>query len=463
MQLPQRDEVVGWIDLPVMDVQGQTIGPCRQVYADEATGVPEWLVAELADGQTAFVPLTDATSREGRVHVAFRLDVVATAPRFEDSGYLEPEQDIRLYEHYDVPYSRAASETVLPTGGPRPEGAQEVSGAQPADRSRLRKVDFAAAHVQETPTAPVSSPVPEPQPVPEPAVVPEPPPVRPLAAAPPSAPPPAQEPPAAQRPAPAPVLEAPARPAGGWPSAADAEPVLLGALAVALAVITGIRVLRDRRRATPTQSAALRLRSALQQTAEVQGRAAARSTTRLAAGANRVAATAAKEGVAAGRDLAKASAARRNALAKEAARRRRKATTARRGAVRRASGLTTGVRSAITSSTAATASSANAAASRGARGVSGLGGAVWSVPTGLASDVAHGSARRTRRIRRSWRRSTRRITLILGLVSGYVAGARAGRERYEQIAQGAAQVSGRPEVQRMRGRLPALLGGRRPA
>ncbi|MFC4783427.1 hypothetical protein ACT8ZV_03070 [Nocardioides sp. MAHUQ-72] len=40
-----------------------------------------------------------------------------------------------------------------------------------------------------------------------------------------------------------------------------------------------------------------------------------------------------------------------------------------------------------------------------------------------------------------------KLTLIAAGAAGYVLGARAGRERYEQIADGAARVMGNPRVQ----------------
>ena len=40
-----------------------------------------------------------------------------------------------------------------------------------------------------------------------------------------------------------------------------------------------------------------------------------------------------------------------------------------------------------------------------------------------------------------------RTGLVIGLGAGYVLGAKAGRERYEQIMETVADLTGRPEVQ----------------
>ena len=52
---------------------------------------------------------------------------------------------------------------------------------------------------------------------------------------------------------------------------------------------------------------------------------------------------------------------------------------------------------------------------------------------------------------------TTKLSLVAGLAVGYVLGARAGRERYDQIAAGAARVWGSKPVQRQVQRVAGLV------
>lgn len=50
-----------------------------------------------------------------------------------------------------------------------------------------------------------------------------------------------------------------------------------------------------------------------------------------------------------------------------------------------------------------------------------------------------------------------KLSLALGIGVGYVLGTRAGRERYEQIQQATARLTGRPEVQQAVGKVRETL------
>ncbi len=117
--LPDRDDVVGWPGRAVVDPAGNAVGRCRAVYADDDSGDPRWLVVDLDDGLSPFVPLAGATRSGERVVVAHRQERVVGAPVVPDTGQLRPEQEAELYEHYGVAYARPSDgSSPAPTGRP---------------------------------------------------------------------------------------------------------------------------------------------------------------------------------------------------------------------------------------------------------------------------------------------------------------------------------------------------------
>ena len=510
MELPQRDEARSWLGLPVLDERGNALGTCEQLYADESTGTPEWAVVGLEDGRRAFVPLVDATARDGSVHVTFDHALVASAPSFPDSGRLTPEQDIVLYRHYGVPYSTKESPTVLPTDEPEPDVPVQAGApvqadlpvqpdaaptrdvtVVPAAAGRLRQLDFGPPEDSTTDV--------------------EPEPVRPAA---PAAAPSPVTPTQAVRPTvvPAPVQAAPAPGSG-------AEPAVLAGLAVAVALFGVLRALRSRR-LTPAQRASRQLQAATttaSRTARAQSLAALRAALQAEAAATRALARAAQEGgratrtgavrsrqiaragavvgrrlagtgAARGQELTRAAALRRRALAQAAAARRsqladaaatrrvesakaaanqRKEAAKAGAARRRQAAKDVAVRSKDRAGTRAAVGSSTRTVSRTTSRDRRTGGAAGPAPVRVARRgalrllvaTAHGG----QRLRRSWRRNTRRLALGLGLAGGYVVGARAGEQRYEEIVQIARQLPDQPQVQSLRDRLPASFGGSRRA
>lgn len=500
MQLPQRDEVVDWVGLPVVDQQGEALGTCRHVYADDATELPEWLVTDLPDAGPVFLPLTDARVQDGRVHVTFPYEQVQRAPRFEDSGRLEPDDEVRLYEHYGVPYSE---ETVLPTGSA--QGSDLPPAAASERASRLRRLDLAAAAlpgdgpgddtVLLTPPPVVG--------VDEGSALEDVPPVEVSAVPPvPAAPPyPATPFPATPSPASQPQRSA----------LSSAEPALLGGLAVLLGVLAAVRVLRgrrpsrtDRARAKVARTTAGTGRSLARTAAQVRdqavrtgastgkdlagataqaraelaarGKDAARSLpsrtelARTAAAAGKDVAKAAasrseqargaakglastreelaRAAAARGKDAAKGLAATREDLAKAAAARRKDAAKAAKARRKDSAQAAKARRAQLAKAGAGARRSLGSAASRTRDGGSG----VLHVPGRAATGVARSTARTERKVKRGWRRTTRRLTFLTGLSAGYVVGARAGRQRYVQITQAVQGLADQPAVKRALGR-----------
>jgi len=91
MALPDRDVALAWLGKTVVDRDGAKIGRCSAVFTDDATGVPEWLGAQLGRVMV-FVPLLDAGEVAGHVQVVVSRDQVvhATVGRQRGACLREP-------------------------------------------------------------------------------------------------------------------------------------------------------------------------------------------------------------------------------------------------------------------------------------------------------------------------------------------------------------------------------------
>jgi len=418
MGVPKTQDAKNWAGLDVLDRDGTHIGTCTALYVDEATDQPEWLSVDRTDGPTAFVPVLEATERDGQVHLAFAAQAVADAPTFGSPGTLSQEEEATLYRHYGVPFSDSGS--LLPTEGASdllPTSADDVSTDRPpsADAATVpvvAQVDLAAEPVLSAPPLVTSTPIELPvveqevdQVEPAPQVV----------VPPPAMPPPAMPPPAMPPPAMLPPI-GPSR----VPSLAAGAVALAGVLAAAAA-------LRRRRRERSRPSAQL-VRKVRGGSAAVTARATqAARTAGAAAGATSGAAAGAGRSVRAGTTSTVKSGAKKASRSKGRAQRvgRRKARAQQAVASRVAS----------------------QAAAGGTRAAS----AVRSVPEAVAA--------RGHRARKSWHATVTELLAVLSGGAGYVLGARAGHDRYREIERGAARLADSPDLPEPLRRPAAAVSG----
>ena len=88
----------------VLGSDGEKIGSIGQVYLDDQTGEPSWVTAKtgLFGTSESFVPLQGADVEGHDVRVPYTKHQVKDAPRVESDGNLSPEEEDRLYRHYEV-------------------------------------------------------------------------------------------------------------------------------------------------------------------------------------------------------------------------------------------------------------------------------------------------------------------------------------------------------------------------
>jgi hypothetical protein len=406
--LPDLDTARGWRNLPLVATDGAQVGLIEGIYLDRETGRPEWALVDLdgGDARRAFVPLTGAGEDGGRVRVPCERERITGAPPLPAVGTLSLLEETRLYDHYGVAYSTAASPSVLPAVEADPSDLDHPMADDELDGvgSTLDTPPGAAADT----TAGVRSAF-----ATEPLVTDE---------------------------RPEPVEVPPARGRGR---------LARRALALAgLATAGGLAAARRRSRGSQsgTRAEVTRQMSRSKRRAARAGRRVDEAPAQLAEAGTRVARAAAKTAEAAARQAARAAEETGRRAAKQAGETGRKAARTAEEARRRAADATGG---AVDAAGAAVRTAGDAAGT-----VAGLPAAAATAATGRLREAAP-----RRRGKRRKRRGNLlgRLGLALGAAAGYVLGTKAGRERYDQMVGAAKQLGERPEVKRIVEQAPGAI------
>jgi uncharacterized protein (TIGR02271 family) len=96
----------------ILSTDGDKIGSIGQVYTDDENGQPTWVTAKtgLFGTSETFVPLEGAQVRGHDIVVPYAKDLVKDAPRVDVDGHLEPAEEDRLYQHYQLSGVRTYSD-----------------------------------------------------------------------------------------------------------------------------------------------------------------------------------------------------------------------------------------------------------------------------------------------------------------------------------------------------------------
>jgi uncharacterized protein (TIGR02271 family) len=125
-------EAYDWQGRTIVGSDDEKIGKVDEVYLDESSGKPEWATVKsgLFGSKSNFVPLASATAAGEDVKVQVTKGQVKDAPGVEADGELSQEEEKKLFEHYNVPYTDEGSVTA--TGAPqgrRPENGHDAGDA----------------------------------------------------------------------------------------------------------------------------------------------------------------------------------------------------------------------------------------------------------------------------------------------------------------------------------------------
>ena len=121
-----------WKGRTMVGSDGEKIGKISEIYEDAQTGRPEWATVHtgLFGMRSNFVPLTGASASGDDVRAQVTKDQVKDAPGVGADDDLSEQEERRLFEHYDVPYSQQAS---TPAQGQPNVGDRTGTGRTAAD------------------------------------------------------------------------------------------------------------------------------------------------------------------------------------------------------------------------------------------------------------------------------------------------------------------------------------------
>lgn len=114
------DQVAGWRDFGLDDIDGTGIGKVTGFFVDSESGRPAWLLAKLGrfSGEVA-IPAHDCAGVAGKVWVPYHRDIIREAPIVDPSRPLNREQELLICEYFGLGDSHGRAAEVKD----RPEGA----------------------------------------------------------------------------------------------------------------------------------------------------------------------------------------------------------------------------------------------------------------------------------------------------------------------------------------------------
>jgi uncharacterized protein (TIGR02271 family) len=125
----QTNDVTQLRGTTVIDPSGDKIGRVEEIYLDDQTNQPEWLLVNtgMFGTKSTFIPIQGADRAEDAVVVPFDKARVKDAPSIEPERQLTQAEEAELYRYYGFDYSEAQSDTGLPAGSPGTVG-HDTSG-----------------------------------------------------------------------------------------------------------------------------------------------------------------------------------------------------------------------------------------------------------------------------------------------------------------------------------------------
>ena len=115
----------------ILSQDGQKIGSVDDVYLDEGSDRPQWALVKtgLFGARGTFVPLENASERDGELLVPYSKEFVDDAPSMDPDGHLSTAEEAELYRYYSLDYGTADAEGTVgyDTSGPTTDTAMTRS------------------------------------------------------------------------------------------------------------------------------------------------------------------------------------------------------------------------------------------------------------------------------------------------------------------------------------------------
>ena len=104
-------EALNWIGYRVDDVYGARVGVVEDIYVDNETDTPCWLLTKMGRFSEvyALIPVQDAVAGAGHVWVPYEKDLVRRAPQVTGGMPVTQRTEATLCAHYGVMSTRGAA------------------------------------------------------------------------------------------------------------------------------------------------------------------------------------------------------------------------------------------------------------------------------------------------------------------------------------------------------------------
>ena len=122
LKVLQREQILETRGATLIDQTGSKIGTIEDIYLDQETNQPEWVLAKTGWGGKSFVPLAQASMEGSDIMVPYDKSKVKDSPAFDADGELSQQEEAELYRYYGLEYSEGSSDTGLPEGHVETEG-----------------------------------------------------------------------------------------------------------------------------------------------------------------------------------------------------------------------------------------------------------------------------------------------------------------------------------------------------
>jgi uncharacterized protein (TIGR02271 family) len=137
-----REQIPTVLDHPVYDAEGNKVGDAKNVFLDDATGLPEWVTVKtgMLGSSESFVPIKDAAVVQDHLEVPYPKDRIKDAPHVDvdAEGHLSEGEERRLYEYYGIDWDEAWQRANQPGEGGWAHGETRAAGGGETDAGRVR-------------------------------------------------------------------------------------------------------------------------------------------------------------------------------------------------------------------------------------------------------------------------------------------------------------------------------------
>jgi len=146
----RTDVLSRWVGHTAIDRSGDKVGKITDLYVDVDTGQPEWLAVStgLFGTRVSFVPVTGADEQGDDIVLAWDKSTVKDAPNADADGRLSPEDEDRLYAHYQFG-REAAWDTGTGVAEGRTTGREVTDADRPWAAGDTNRADDAMTRSEE--------------------------------------------------------------------------------------------------------------------------------------------------------------------------------------------------------------------------------------------------------------------------------------------------------------------------